>query len=202
MNDELEVAAAQLARMRGMNALYHRRFFVDIQFSVVVIVALAIAGFAGVEEVFLLVPFIALLGAAQTAFDASYLIFSRHYATALERHINRMLGTEVLVAHRLEEDYLFPLNRTKLVTLALGRGFTWFGFMTGLYTVLGIVVFVAAIALGWDALADAGGAVAGAYLAVLGVMTVAALGTGLWWFVGGEGERRLDAILSDYGQER
>lgn len=182
-----------------MNAAYHRRFFFDVQFSVVVIVALAIVGFTGVEEVFLLVPFVALLGAAQTAFDASYLVFSRHYATALEHRINRELGSEVLVANRLEEDYLFPLNKKKLVTLAPGRGFTWFGFMTGFYTLLGIAAFLAAIALGWDVLTDAGGSVTGLYLAVLGVLVAITLVTGWWWFVGGEGERRLDTILGEYG---
>jgi len=36
-----------------------------------------------VEEAFLLVPVVALFGAPVTAFDASYLVFSRHYATAL-----------------------------------------------------------------------------------------------------------------------
>ena len=199
MTSELRVATAQLARMRGMNASYHRRFFLDIQFSVVVIVALAIAGFSGIEEVFLLGPFVALLGAAQTAFDASYLIFSRHYATALERRINRELGSEVLVANRLEEDYLFPLNKTKVVTLTSGRGFTWFGFMTAFYTLLGIAAFVAAIALGWEVLIDAGGVVTTVYLAVLGVLVAITLATGFWWFVGGEGERRLATILSDYG---
>lgn len=199
MTPEMKIAAAQLARMRGMNAAYHRRFFLDIQFSIVVIVALAIAGFGGIEEVFLLVPFVALLGAAQTAFDASYLIFSRHYATALEQRINRELGSEVLVANRLEEDYLFPLNKKKVVTLAPGRGFTWFGFMTGFYTLLGIAAFVAAIALGWDVLSNAGGPVTGLYLAVLGILVTTTLVIGLWWFVGGEGERRLDAILRDYG---
>jgi hypothetical protein len=199
LTPELRIAATQLARMRGMNAAYHRRFFVDIQFSVVVIVALTIAGFGGIEEVFLLVPFVALLGAAQTAFDASYLIFSRHYATALEHRINRELGSEVLVANRLEEDYLFPLNKKKVVTLAPGGGFTWFGFMTGFYTLLGIAAFVVAIALGWDVLTDAGGAVTALYLAVLGILGAVTLATGWWWFVGGEGERRLEAILSDYG---
>ena len=50
-----------------------------------------------------------------------------------------------------------PLNKKKVVTLAPGGGFTWFGFMTGLYTLLGIAAFVAAVALGWDVLTDAGG---------------------------------------------
>lgn len=202
MTGQLDIAAAQLTRMRSMNALYHRRFFLDVQFSVVVITALAVAGFAGVDQVFLLVPFVALLGAAQTAFDASYLIFARHYATALEASINRQLGTEVLVAHRLEADYLFPLNQTKVVTLAFGSGFTWFGFMTAFYTVLGALAYVAAIALGWQELADAGGAVTALYLVALGSLTAATLAAGLWWFVGGEGERRLHAVLSDYSPGR
>jgi hypothetical protein len=34
---------------------------------------------------------------------------------------------------------------------------------------------------------------------VLGILVAITLAIGWWWFVGGEGERRLEAILSDYG---
>lgn len=188
------VAASQLGRMRGMTALYHRRFFADIQFSVVVILALGVVGFAIDERLFLAVPFVALLGAAQTAFDASYLIFARQYAARLERYLNDHVGERVLVAADLEATYLFPLDAAKLVTLRFGRDFTWFGYMTALYTLLGILSFVVGFSLGIDGLGASGQLL---YTIVLGLFTVGTLGTGLWWFTGGEGERRLRSVLED-----
>lgn len=47
-------------------------------------------------------------------------------------------------------------NKKKVVTLAPGGGFTWFGFLTGFYTLLGVTAFVSSIALGWEVLTDAG----------------------------------------------
>jgi hypothetical protein len=197
MPDELTVASAQLARMRGMNAAYHRQFFTDIRFTIVVTLGLFVAAFALDDRLVLALPVVALLGACQTAFDASYLIFSRHYAASLERFINAELGRDLLVAHQLEDSYLFALDRTKLVTLSLSPGaFTWFGFMTGLYTVVGVGVYVTGVVLSLDVIGSSVSVRAGAaYLIALAVVTVTAAVVGVWWFVGGEGERRLRDVL-------
>ncbi len=194
MTPAQSIAASQLGRMRGMTALYHRRFFVDIQFSLVVILALGVAGFAIDQRLFLAVPFVALFGAAQTAFDASYLIFARQYAARLERWLNHGLGERVLVAADLESTYLFPLDVTKIVTLRFGQDFTWFGFMTAFYTLLGILSFIVGFGLGIAELTATGQLL---YTTILGLLTVGTLGTGLWWFTGGEGERRLRSVLDD-----
>lgn len=200
MSHELTVASAQLARMRGMNAAYHRQFFADIRFTTVVTLGIFVAAFAVDDRLVLAVPVVALLGACQTAFDASYLIFSRHYSTSLERDINAQLGREILVGHRLEDSYLFGLDRTKLVTLSLAPGgFTWFGFMTALYTVAGLGVYVVGLVLSLDVIGTSIGVRAGAaYLISLAVVTVAAAVVGIWWFVGGEGERRLRRVLDEH----
>lgn len=193
----MAVASAQLARMRGMTAAYHRRFFADVRFTMLVSLALLAAGFSLDERLFLAVPVVALLGACQTAFDASYLIFARHYAARLENLINDELGREVLVAHRLEEDYLFPLDRPKLVTLTL-EPFSWFGFMTGLYTVAGIGLYVTGLVLSFPVITGQIGTLAGtSYVIVLAVSTLTALAVGLWWFPNGEGENRLRRVLDD-----
>lgn len=199
MTDELTVASAQLARMRGMNAAYHRQFFEDIRFTTLVTLGLFVAAFAVDQRLALALPVVALLGACQTAFDASYLIFSRHYATALEQFINAQLGRDLLVAHRLESSYLFELDRTKLVTLSVSPGaFTWFGFMTGLYTLVGVGVYVVGIVLSLDVIGTTVSVRAGAaYLIILAVVTVVAAVVGVWWFVGGEGERRLRDVLDE-----
>ncbi len=179
-----------------MNAAYHRRFFSDIRFTVVATVAILALG-AGLDDVFYLaVPVVALLGAAQTAFDASYLIFSRHYATRLERYLNSRVEEPVLVANLLEDSYLFPLGKRKIVTLALGSGFSWFGWMTALYTLTGVAAYGTGAYLSLRVLEDIGSrTLAAVYLISLAGLTVFTLGVGLWWFVGGEGERRLTTIL-------
>jgi hypothetical protein len=198
MEPQLELAARQLARMRGMNAAYHRRFFSDVRFSVVVILLTLLAGATWERWMFLAVPFLALAGAAQTAFDASYLLFSRQYASRLERYLDDRVGEDVLIAHRLEDAYLFPLDSRKVVTLAFGRGFTWFGFMTLFYTLLGVLAYLVGLGLSLDVLTDHGStSLAATYLGVLFGLTILAIVVGGWWFVGGEGERRLRTVLDD-----
>lgn len=195
MEDRAKVASAQLARMRGMTAMYHRRFFFDINTTSVLVIALLLAGWWEIPEAFLLVPVVALIGAVQTAFDASYLIFARSYAVRLETFLNDELGTKVLVASEMEATYLFPLATRKIVTIPLSGGISWFSFMTLFYTLMGVAAFGFGLTLGWETLNDAPQALAITYLATVFGLGAAALLVGLWWFVGGEGERRLATVL-------
>ena len=180
-----------------MTALYHRRFFFDVNFTTVLVVALLVVGWWDVEPAFLLVPVVALMGAVATAFDASYLIFARWYAAYLERYLDDRLGERILVGAELEDTYLFGLGTTKVVTIPLDGGLTWFSFMTVFYTVIGALAYVVGIALGWDVLLDAPAGLFIVYLVGLVGLTFAALVTGMWWFVGGEGERRLRKVLDE-----
>lgn len=192
--DAVGVATQQLGRMRGMTRYYHERFFSDIRTSALASMALFIIGWWGIGEAFLLIPIVALLGATLTAFDASYLIFARHYAAKLEADINSELGAEVLLAAKLEESYLFPLNSTKLVTATMSP-FSWFSFMTLFFTALGVMAYGFGLSLGLPVLTDHGGNWLAWYLTLLAVVTWAALFVGAWWFVGGAGEKRLADIL-------
>jgi hypothetical protein len=198
MEPRHQLAAAQLQRMRGMNAAYHNRFFGDIRFTLVVELALLAGGLAIDTRLYLAVPVVALMGAVATAFDASYLIFSRQYATRLEQYLNREVGADVLIAHRLEDAYLFPLDSKKIVTLPVGTPYTWFGFMTFFYTAMGIGAYLVGLIASWDVLTGwAPAPFAVAYLVGLGGITLACLVVGWRWFVAGEGERRLKTILDE-----
>ena len=188
---ELELASRQLGRMRAMNRYYHGRFFADVRTITLLVIGLFAAGWAIAPELFLLIPVVALLGANQTAFDASYLIFSRHYSAVLEREINAAMRRKVLVGSEMEDRYLFRLGARKIVVAGLGEDFTWFGWMTLLYTAIGIGAFGAGLALGWPALVDAGAVWTGFYVGALTTLTVASVVVGWWWFVTGAGERRL-----------
>lgn len=195
---QMRVAAQQLGRMRGMTRYYHERFFSDIRYSTIGSVALFVVGWWAVPEAFLLIPIVALLGATMTAFDASYLIFARHYAAKLEKQLNESMGTELLVAAKLEESYLFPLNETKLVTASFSP-FSWFSYMTLFFTALGVITFGFGLALGLPVLTDHGSTWLAWYLTLLAVLTWSALFVGWWWFVSGAGEKRLSDILAPDG---
>lgn len=187
--------------MRGMTRYYHERFFSDIRNTTLLVLGLLIIGWAGIEEAFLLVPVVALLGGNQTAFDASYLHFARHYAARLEADLNSGVRKKVLVGADLEDRYLYPLNEGKLVTAHLGSGFSWFGWMTLLYTISGALALGAGVVLGWQVLVVAGTAWHSFYLAAIGVLVAASLIIGGWWFVSGAGERRLrDVLEAEFGQ--
>lgn len=189
--DPLTVLHSQLVRMRSMDAMYHRRFFSDVRYITLVTLGLFVVAWTFNEALLLLVPFVALIGACQTAFDASYLIFSRRYAAALERRINTLAGEELLVGHRLEDAYLFPLERNG------GSGLTWFGFMTAFYTLLGIGAYAVGLIGGLEHLDDA---VAPLYLVGLLGLTGFALAVGVWWFVTGRGDQRLAGILDPWSE--
>ncbi len=189
---ELELAHDQLGRMRGMTRYYHHRFFSDTRATAVGVLALFLVGFWGVPQAFLLIPIVTLLGANQTAFDASYLFMARRYAAALESEINDAMRKRVLVGSDLEERYLLSLADNRLVGVALGGSFSWFGWMTVLYTTLGVFAFVAGLWLGWDEL---GGIALPLYLLAVGGLTITSLFVGRWWFVRGEGQSRLDEVI-------
>ena len=185
----------QLSRMRGMTAMYHRRFFLDVNLATVLILVLFVVGWWGVEQAFLLVPVMALIGAVQTAFDSSYLVFARWYSSYLERYLNGRVGERIHVAAELEDAYLFELGTPKIVTIPIGGGFTWFSYVTIFYTVIGAFAYLFGLVLGWDTLMAAPLPVILLYSLGLYGMTIASLLVGIWWFVGGESERRLQRVL-------
>lgn len=202
MDDPMRLATLQLSRMRGMTVEYHRRFFGDIRFAVVSITALFVVGFWEVPAAFLLIPVIAVYTAVQTAFDASYLIFARQYAARLERYLNARAGETIHVGAMMEDAYLFPLDVRKIVTAAPGRGFSWFGFVTLFQTALGAAAAGFGMALGYtNFLQLQAGAWDSVYFTTIFVLAAAALGVGVWWFVGGEGERRLREVLAAFPTE-
>ena len=191
----LSVAGRQLGRMRAMTGMYHRRFYADIWLTVAVYLAALAAASVGAGQLFAALPFIALFGAVVTAFDASYLIFARHYAARLERYINDRIEDPVLVGAALEDAYLFPLSTPKIVTIRAGRDFSWFGFVTVLFTVLGLAGFAYGTYLAFQEIATLTGRIW--YLIALGPAAFGTLVAGLWWFVGGVGETRLTEVLDE-----
>lgn len=175
-----------------MTRYYHHRFFADTRYTATGIVALFVTGFWAVPEAFLLIPVVALVGANQTAFDASYLFMARSYAASLEFEINSAMRRQVLIGAELEDRYLVPLRGRRFVGVAFGSDFTWFGWMTVLYTLLGALAALVGLWLGWGVLE---GAWQVFYGAAIGGLTLFSVAIGWWWFVRGAGQQRLDEVI-------
>lgn len=176
-----------------MTALYHRRFYADVWLAGGFYLGALTGASLGAEPLFAVLPFIALFGAVVTAFDASYLIMARHYAARLERFINERLGEEILVGAELEDAYLFPLSKPKVVTIRFGGDFSWFGFVTLFFTLLGVAAYALGFVMAWEAIETGPGHFW--FAAALGPLTLASLAAGLWWFARGTGEARLELVL-------
>ena len=87
--------------------------------------------------------------------------------------------------------------RTRICSRSAPRSFTWFSFVTIFYTLIGVFAYVFGFVLGWEVLSGASTGILVLYLVGVLGLTGAALITGIWWFVGGEGERRLRRVLDD-----
>ncbi|MEO7295023.1 MAG: hypothetical protein ABIZ57_02680, partial [Candidatus Limnocylindria bacterium] len=141
--DALRVLEAQLIRMRGMLYRYYDLFFRFVSGGLVASGALFIGAFwQPTQAAALLLPFVILYVGFHAANLFSYVVFARTYAAALERRINRELGAEVLVAHRLEDVYFGAPGDPKLVAASLRRPLTMLAAETWHFTIAGAAFFV------------------------------------------------------------
>ena len=189
--DEITILNNQLSRMRSMNKYYHDQFLFDVRilfFFTIIFHYLALTN----NMAYMLIPFISLFGSVLLAFHAHYLIFSRNYSEFIEIKMNKILGNDVLIAHKLENKYLFPINDRKIVVAKLGSEFTWFGFVTLFITFIGISSYVYSIVrlLNTDINSN--------YYIFIGLITLITLIIGIWWFLLGNGENRLEKVFDEY----
>ena len=189
--DEITILNNQLSRMRSMNKYYHDQFLFDVRilfFFTIIFHYLALTN----NMAYMLIPFISLFGSVLLAFHAHYLIFSRNYSEFIEIKINKIQGKDVLIAHKLENKYLFPINDRKIVVAKLGSEFTWFGFVTLFITFIGISSYVYSIIR----LLNTG--INSNYYIFIALITLITLIIGIWWFLLGNGEKRLEKVFDEY----
>ena len=189
--DEINILNSQLTRMRQMNNFYHKQFLLDIRLLFFFTIIFFYISSSNLNAL-IIIPYIALFGSVLLAFHAHYLIFSRNYSQFLEEKINNIYGNDILIAHKLENSYLFPIQENKIVVAKLGKEFTWFGFVTIFITFLGITSYVYCliqlIIINYEV----------NYLIFLGLITLVTLFFGIWWFLLGNGEKRLEKIFCEY----
>ena len=189
--DELTILNNQLSRMRSMNKYYHDQFLFDVRilfFFTIIFHYLALSN----NTAHMLIPFISLFGSVLLAFHAHYLIFSRNYSEFIEIKINNILEKDVLIAHKLENKYLFPINDRKIVVAKLGSEFTWFGFVTLFITFIGLSSYIYSFAMLLNTDINSN------YYLFIAFITLITLIIGIWWFLLGNGEKRLEKVFDEY----
>ena len=189
--DELNILNKQLTRMRQMNNFYHKQFLFDIRLLFFFTVIFFYLSSNNINAL-LIIPVISLFGSVLLAFHAHYLIFSRNYTEYLEKKINKTSGNDLLIGHKLENAYLFPIKDRKIVVAKLGKDFTWFGFVTLFITFFGISAYFYAV----KELINIEYYVT--YILFLGLVTLVTLFFGIWWFLLGNGEKKLEKVLYEY----
>lgn len=200
---QLRVLQAQLERMRGMHYGYYVQFFqANHLFTILTLLNLAISLYHPLRAAILVLPFFIVYAGFFCAYLLTYNLFARIYATALEKKINALLGGEFLVAHRMEEAYLYRTPAPKFVAIDLGRPYTFIGASTVSFTVGGVLTYVLAAYRAWQLMPNLAAHFPplNFYWPLLGLWTIGHLVYLVWFYVGGKPERTIAAIVNDaYG---
>ena len=189
--DKITIYKDQLNRMRSMNRYYHDQFLLDVRVLFILNTIFIFLSFEN-DNAFYLLPLISLFGSVLLSFHAYFLIFSRQYTEFIETEINKEFDQEILIAHKLENEYFFPINDKKIVVAILGKGFTWFSFVTLFITSYGIgtflfssyQIYIKNLGLAY-------------FYVIIGLLLVTTF-IGVWWFVSGTGEQRLKKVFEKH----
>ena len=195
---------AQLRRMRGMNFRYHALFFRQINFWIAVnVVLLVVSLLEPLRAAVLLVPHLILYAAMQGAFHFHYIVFARRFARALEKQLNQMSGKEALIAHELEEAYLFPLDAPRFVGVSLGSPLSFFSVITLQYGIAGTLLWALALYRSAQLIPQLalGFAPLNFYLPVTIVWTMLNVLYLAWYFIGQRDEQSIERRLAEFATE-
>jgi len=200
---QLRVLQAQLERMRSMHYGYYSQFFqASHLFTILALLNLAISLVHPLRAAIFVLPFFIVYAGFFCAYLLTYNLFARIYATALEKKINSLLGGDFLVAHRMEEAYIYRTPGLKFVAIDLAQPWTFISASTVSVTLGGIVLYLLAayrsnqlvpeLALHFPPI--------GLFWPLLIVWTLGHLAYLLWFYVGGKPEKTIAAIVNDaYG---
>lgn len=149
----MQVLHAQLERMRAMLYKYSDLFYRLITLAVVALVLMSVASMTEtLRATVLLIPFFVIWVGVQSAYFLTYVVFARVYATGIEQRINRLVREDVLIAHRLEAAYLFPLGGAQFAGVPLRADQTFIGFITIHFWLLGAAAILLSAYRAWQLL--------------------------------------------------
>ena len=199
----LRVMQAQLERMRGMHYGYYVQFFQATHlFTVLTLANIALSLYQPFRAAILLLPFFIVYAGFFCAYLLTYNLFARIYSTALEKKINQAIGAKLLVAHEIEDAYIYRTPAPKFVAIDLGRPYTFIGASTVSFTFGGVVLYLFAAYRAYQLLPDLTSHFPpfAVYWPLLVVWTLGHLAYLLWFYVGGKPEKTIAKIVSDaYG---
>ena len=196
--DGLRILEAQLGRVRAMLYRYYELFFRFTGAGLLAVGALFIGAFWPPTQVAaLLLPFVILYVGFHASYLFSYVIFARTFAAALERRVNRELGSDLLVAHRLEEVYFGAPGDPRLVAGSLRRPLTMIAAETWHFTIVGAGLFVVSAFMAHATVQRVGDPWATWYVPVLVGWAVLNGAYLAWYFIVRRDQRSIEAILAD-----
>lgn len=199
----MQVLHAQLERMREMLGRYFGLFFQLVKLAIVALIIMTMASMTDTfRATVLLMPFFIIWVGVQSAYYLTYVVFARVYATGIEQRINRLLQEDVLIAHRIEAEYLFPLGGAQFAGVPLRADQTFVGFITIHFWLLGGTALLLSAYRSWQllpALAREFPPVEFYFAALIGwsILNLVYL---LWYFGTRRHEQRIMQIVGDaYG---
>lgn len=198
----LRVMQAQLERMHGMHYGYYVQFFQATHlFTVLTLADIAISLYYPFRAAILLLPFFIVYAGFFCAYLLTYNLFARIYSAALEKKINSAIGAKLLVAHEIEDAYIYRTPAPKFVAIDLGRPYTFIGASTVSFTFGGIVLYLFAAFRAYQILPDLAAHFPPfsplVYWPLLAVWTGGHLAYLVWFYVGGKPEKTIAKIVSD-----
>ncbi len=196
--DGLRILEAQLGRVRAMLYRYYELFFRFTGAGLVAVGALFIGAFwAPTQAAALILPFVILYVGFHASYLFSYVIFARTFAAALERRINRAVGADLLVAHRLEEVYFGSPGDPRLVAASFRRPATFISAETWHFTVVGAGLFVVSVFMGRATIQPFGEPWSTWYVPVVVVWALVNGAYLAWHFIARRDQRAIEGILAD-----
>lgn len=199
----MQVLHAQLERMRAMLYKYSDLFYRLITLAVVALVLMSMASMTDtLRATVLLIPFFVIWVGVQSAYFLTYVVFARVYATGIEQRINQLVGDDVLIAHRLEAAYLFPLGGAQFAGVPLRADQTFIGFITLHFWLLGAAAILLSGYRAWQLLPAIAREFPPAefYFAALIGWSILNLVYLLWYFGTRRHEQRIMRLVADaYG---
>lgn len=198
-----ETLHKQLERMRAMLYKYSDLFYKLIVVGIIMIILMAVAGMTEtLRATVLVIPFFTIYIGVQSAYFLTYVIFARVYATGIEKRLNRHMQDDVLIAHRIEAEYLFPLRGPQFAGVPARFGQTFIGFLTIHFWLLGAGVIALSAYRAWQLLPALAGEFPPVryYFILLGGWSVLHLVYLVWYFGARRYERRImEVVAGAYG---
>ncbi len=203
--DVFDTLNKQLERMRGMHYGYYSQFFHAIHiFTVLFIAIIALSLLPQLAALILVLPFLVIYAGAFCSYLITYNLFARVYATALEKRINAVLGEEILVAHKMEDVFIYRTASPKFVGVDLTTPSTAISFITVNYIITGLVLLAIGAYRAAQLLPSLTPkfALLSIYWPLLIVFGAGNLAYLLWYFLSASHEKRIKKIVNEaYGIE-